>query len=113
VRLLFDNNLSFKLVPALDKLFPGSGHVRQFGLEKADDTEVWEFAKKQGYTIVSKDDDFHQRSFLYGPPPKVVWVRLGNCSTAEIEKALRGGAESLAQFEVDPMGAFMVLSRPG
>lgn len=61
--------------------FPSSLHVRDLGMERAGDVAIWEFARDNDYTIVSKDSDFHQRSFLYGRPPKVVWVRLGNVST--------------------------------
>lgn len=52
------------------------------------DDAVWDYAKVQGFAIVSKDSDFAERSFLYGSPPKVVWIRLGNCSTATIEQLL-------------------------
>ncbi len=72
MKLLFDQNLSHRLVAALADTFPGSSHGRDFDLERADDATVWEFAKSNGYTIISKDNDFHQRSFLYGHPPKVV-----------------------------------------
>jgi len=78
VKLLFDQNLSHKLVRQLADLFPKSVHVREAGLKEAGDPLVWEYAKKNGLVVVSKDSDFHQRSFLYGYPPKVVWVRLGN-----------------------------------
>ena len=60
--------------------------------------------------IVSKDDDFHQRSFLYGHPPKVVWLRLGNCSTEQVAETLRKKAGHLSLFEADPQAAFLVLS---
>ncbi|MBI4604306.1 MAG: DUF5615 family PIN-like protein [Planctomycetes bacterium] len=81
MKLLFDQNLSHRLVSLLGDLFPGSAHVRDFGLALAPDPAVWAFAKVQAYTIVSKDDDFHQLSFLHGAPPKVVWLRFANCST--------------------------------
>jgi predicted nuclease of predicted toxin-antitoxin system len=67
-------------------LFPNCEHVRGIGLETADDILVWEYAQKNGLMIVSKDSDFHQRSFLYGYPQKVIWLRLGNCSTADVER---------------------------
>jgi predicted nuclease of predicted toxin-antitoxin system len=75
VKLLFDQNLSPKLIAALEDLFPGSLHVREVALAQAGDEAVWNHAADHGFAIVSKDSDFHQRSFLYGPPPKVVWVR--------------------------------------
>jgi predicted nuclease of predicted toxin-antitoxin system len=68
VKLLFDQNLSHFLVGRLDDLFPGSVHVRDVGLKEADDVEVWDYAKSNGLIIVSKDSDFHQRSFVFGHP---------------------------------------------
>ncbi len=76
MKLLFDHNLSYKLVERLAELFPDSEHVRNINLQKADDRTVWDFAGANSFAIVSKDEDFHQLSFLYGAPPKVVWVRL-------------------------------------
>ena len=84
MKLLFDHNLSYKLVGHLADLFPASEHVRNVNLHEADDRMVWEYARANGFAIVSKDEDFHQLSFLYGAPPKVVWVRLGNCTTTDI-----------------------------
>ena len=84
MRLLFDNNLSPRLVELLADLFPNSVHVRSLRFEKASDQEIWDYAKASGYVITSKDTDFHQRSFLHGVPPKVIWIRWGNCSTGEI-----------------------------
>jgi predicted nuclease of predicted toxin-antitoxin system len=74
VRLLFDENLSHHLVELLANCYRESTHVRDVGLGRADDEAVWNYAAARGLTIVSKDSDFHQRSLLYGPPPKVVWT---------------------------------------
>ena len=112
MRLLFDENLSPSLVHALDDTFPASTHVRDQRLEAAEDVAVWTFARDNGFVIVSKDEDFHQRAFLFGAPPKVVWVRLGNCSTREIEAALRSAAAALRAFADDPASAFLILHRP-
>jgi predicted nuclease of predicted toxin-antitoxin system len=68
------------------------------------------FCEAAGICIVSKDDDFHQRSFVFGHPPKVVWVRLGNCSTRLIESVPRRRAGELLEFDADPGAAFLVLS---
>ena len=76
MKLLFDENLSHQLVRFLADLFPDSIHVRDAGLKSADDPEVWQYAKDNSLIIVSKDSDLHQRSFVFGHPPKVVWVRL-------------------------------------
>ncbi len=111
MKLLFDENLSHRLCALLVDVFPGAAHVRDSGLQSADDATVWTWARQHGYTIVSKDEDFHQRSFLYGPPPKVVWVRVGNSSTAEIARLLRGFSSELRAFEANDQAAFLVLSR--
>jgi len=87
--LLFDHNLSPRLVQSLVDAFPGSLHVRTIGLHKASDNAVWDYAAEHGLTIVSKDADFRQRSFLEGHPPKVIWIRRGNCRTGDIETLLR------------------------
>jgi len=110
VRLLFDQNLSFRLVARLADLFPESVHVRHVGLERGDDQAVWDYAAAHGLVIVSKDSDFHQRSFLLGPPPKVIWVRLANCSTAEIERLLRTRFPEIRSFLEDRDAAFLALS---
>jgi predicted nuclease of predicted toxin-antitoxin system len=74
MKLLFDHNLSFRLVPALGQSFPGSMHVRDLGLSTADDFAIWDYARQNGFAIVSKDSDFFHRSMLLGHPPKVVWI---------------------------------------
>jgi len=109
VRLLLDQNLSPRLVRALADLYPGSIHVRDVGLAAASDDEVWTYAAERGLTIVSKDAEFHQRSFLFGHPPKAVWISRGNCSTRDIEMLLRARRDELAAFEQDLEGAFLAL----
>jgi predicted nuclease of predicted toxin-antitoxin system len=109
MKLLFDHNLSYKLVARLADLFPNSEHVRNVNLHEADDRPVWEYARAHGFAIVSKDEDFHQLSFLYGAPPKVVWVRLGNRTTADIEQALRRRHTDLLQFDANEEGAFLIV----
>jgi predicted nuclease of predicted toxin-antitoxin system len=109
VKLLLDQNLSPRLARSLAAVYPGSGHVRDVGLQAADDDAVWAYAAQHGFVIVSKDADFHQRSFALGHPPKVVWIRLGNCSTTEIEETLRVRHADLLAFEQDEYGAFLAL----
>ena len=110
MKLLFDENLSHKLVRLLEDLFPNSIHVRDIGLKAADDPLVWQYAKDNSLLIVSKDADMHQRSFLFGPPPKIVWVRLGNCSTSEGEKLLPQHFDSITAFHEDDYASFLSLS---
>ncbi len=110
MKLLFDENLSHKLVWRLADLFPESVHVRDVGLKDADDVRVWEYAQANELVIVSKDSDLHQRSFVLGHPPKVVWVRLGNGSTAAVENLLRRSFAALEAFYADPHASFLILS---
>jgi predicted nuclease of predicted toxin-antitoxin system len=101
VKLLFDQNLSHRLPYRLDDLFPGSEHVRSAGLDQAPDDWIWEHARKNGFAIVTQDSDFAERSRLYGPPPKVVWLRCGNSTPHHIETLLRSNAASIALLERD------------
>jgi predicted nuclease of predicted toxin-antitoxin system len=110
MKLLFDENLSHKLVLLLDDLFPDSVHVRGIGLKAADDPVVWEYARHNDLMIVSKDSDMHQRSFVFGYPPKVVWVRPGNCSTSDVERLLRNHFDSIKVFYEDTNASFLSLS---
>jgi len=109
MKLLFDHNLSPRLVRSLADTYPGSTHIRDIGLQTADDEAMWAYAAQHGFVIVSKDADFHQRSFVLGPPPKVIWVRLGNCRTSEIETLLRAQAPNVQAFNLDEEAAFLAL----
>ncbi len=109
MKLLFDENLSSHLVDLLADRYPGSCHVRGVGLDRADDSTVWDYAAAHGLTIVSKDSDFHQRSLLFGAPPKVVWINIGNCSTPTIEEVLRRHVADFVRLEQDSAAAFLIL----
>lgn len=102
MKLLFDQNLSFKLCARLADLFPDSNQVRLAGLDAADDRAIWEFAKVNGFTLVSQDSDFADIAALFGPPPKVIWLRCGNRTTEFIERLFRHHAEAIIAFERDP-----------
>lgn len=109
MKLLFDENLSHKLVSRLADLYPESIHVRDKGLKTSDDTNVWEYAKTHGYIIVSKDEDFHHLSFVRGAPPKVIGIYLGNCTTKAVEILLRHHQETVTAFTNDSETAFLLL----
>ncbi|MBD2189057.1 DUF5615 family PIN-like protein [Pseudanabaena mucicola] len=98
MRLLFDQNLSRKLVGKLVDLFPNCSHVQFHDLADKTDTETWEFAKNNGFCIVTQDADFAERSRLYRSPPKVIWLRCGNVPTSQIEKILRSGVEVIQEL---------------
>ena len=109
MKLLFDQNLSRLLVGRFAEEFPDTVHVTDVGLDRATDREVWEFARAGGYVIVSKDSDFRQLAFLFGPPPKVVWLRVGNASTAVITSLLRTSIELVNEFAAGGEDALLVL----
>ena len=98
MKLLFDQNLSHRLPGRLSDLFPDSSHVRAVGLEQADDSTIWEFARANGYAIVSQDADFAERSRLFGAPPKIIWLRCGNQAPQQVEKILRGHCELVREL---------------
>jgi predicted nuclease of predicted toxin-antitoxin system len=109
MKLLLDENLSPRLSIMLADLYPGTLHVRDCGLEQVSDQKVWEYAGSNGFVIVSKDSDFEQQSLLRGHPPKVIWVRLGNCSTRDIEGVLRRFSPVIHTFNLDPIETILVL----
>jgi predicted nuclease of predicted toxin-antitoxin system len=110
MRFLFDQNLSHRLMAQLAAEFPGSTHVRDVGLATSSDRDVWEYAADNGFVIVSKDTDFQQRALLHGHPPKVIWIRLGNCSTSEVATLLRSRLADILTFETDSAASFLALS---
>ncbi|MBI5364065.1 MAG: DUF5615 family PIN-like protein [Planctomycetes bacterium] len=110
MRFLLDNNLSPRLLGSLSQRYPGSSHVRDFSLARADDAVIWSLAKERGFTILSKDADFHQLSLLFGAPPKVVWLRVGNRSTNQILAVIESRGSELLAFESDENAAFFALS---
>jgi len=109
VRLLFDENVSPRLAAVLQDEYPGSTHVRDVGLGGAADAVIWDHARDEGFAIVSKDDDFRQRSFLEGAPPKVVWLQVGNAGTEAIANLLRGQSERLREFETEVESSLLIV----
>lgn len=107
MRLLFDQNLSYRLVDKLGDLYPESSQVRLLGLDRAPDEQIWETAKQEGYVIVTQDVDFVNLSLLKGPPPKVVWLRCGNQPTAFIEQLVRNHSAALRAFEIRALPGFI------
>ena len=110
MKLLFDENLSPDLVGFVRDEYPDSTHVRDVGLRGASDRRIWEHARANDFVIVSKDEDFRQRSLLEGAPPKVVWLQVGNAGTAPIAGLLREQAPRLRRFEGDEESAFLIVS---
>ncbi len=109
MKLLLDENLSPRLVSAIEDLFPGSVHVRDVGLLGQSDESIWRFARDRGFAVTTKDSDFEQRAVFRGPPPKVVWIRLGNRSTNEVARILRAYAEAIRRFLEEQETAILIL----
>lgn len=98
MKLLLDQNLSRKIVGQITELYPESCHIASVMTETASDREIWLYAQEHGFTLVTKDDDFEQRSVLLGHPPKVIWIRLGNCRTEEVVDVLIGSERIIHSF---------------
>lgn len=113
MKLLFDENLSPRLAGLLADVYPGSAHVHDCGLGSADDEAVWQYARDKDFSIVSKDSDFQERSVLRGYPPKVIWLRVSNCTTAEIETLLRAAQPIISRFiNEDEESCLLLAPRP-
>jgi len=93
----------------LADLYPDCVHVRDVGLERAPDEAVWSYARENAFTIVTQDADFGEMSVLLSSPPKVIWLRRGNCSTTEMETILRARYNAVAAFHDDPTEAVLAL----
>lgn len=110
MKLLFDANVSHRLVAALATEFPGSVHVRDVGLRGAEDVQIWDYARREGLAIVSKDTDFRERSYVEGAPPKVVWLDAGNAGTDAIAGLFRRDRERVIQFIASTESSLLILS---
>ena len=102
MKLLFDQNLSFRLCQLLDDIFPQSTQTGLVGLARADDLTVWNYAGAEGLTLVSLDSDFADLAALRGPPPKVIWLRFGNLPTDAVAGILRRRAGAILCRILDP-----------
>jgi predicted nuclease of predicted toxin-antitoxin system len=109
MKLLFDQNLSPRLVKRLSDLYPDSNHVYPLGIDQAPDKEIWEYGQREGYVIVTKDADFSDLCMLLGFPPKVIWIRRGNCKTLDIEMLLRHHHSDIAALDKDTVVGVLTL----
>ena len=100
--LLFDQNLSHRLIVALHDLFPGALHVRLIGMAEADDLAIWDYAKAHDLVIVTQDSDYSDWNKLRGSPPKIVWLRCGNASVDQIHRKIRHAADRIRTLDTDP-----------
>lgn len=109
MKLLFDHNLSPRLVRLLADLYPDSQHVFLLAMDQEDDRVIWNYASRNDYTIVTRDSDYSDLSLVRGFPPKVIWIRRGNCSTHTIEAILRSQMINIENFSTDPSLGILTL----
>ncbi|MCX6245070.1 MAG: DUF5615 family PIN-like protein [Bacteroidetes bacterium] len=102
MKLLFDQNISYRVVRGLQDLYPLAKQVRELHLENSTDREIWEYAKREGYTIVTFDSDFYDLTLLLGIPPKVIWLRFGNTSTDNLIHILTENQSVINEFIENP-----------
>ncbi len=107
--LLFDQNISPRLVERLADIYPRSAHVFTLGMGSAMDIEIWQYAHDHDYMIVTKDADFSEFGVVKGFPPKIIWIRRGNCSTQEIETTLRENLSSIGALSEDSETGILTL----
>jgi len=101
MKLLFDQNISHRIIQLVIDIFPESKQVRELGIENFSDKSIWEFAKAGGFTIVTFDGDFYNFSLIYGHPPKIIWLRCLNQTTKNIEVILRKHRSKIEEFFLD------------
>ncbi len=101
--LLFDQNISFRIIKKIQDTFPNSKQIKELGLENNSDIEIWRFAKENNYTIVTFDADFFEISNLKGHPPKIIWLRTGNTTTENIIEILKLKKEVITDFIENPL----------
>ena len=110
MKLLLDENLSPRLIPALVDLYPDSDHIENRGLLSGTDDDIWQYALRNGFVIATKDSDFSERSVLEGCPPKIVWLRLGNCPVRRARAALRDHVAQIRAFGTSQTDCCLVIS---
>jgi len=101
LKLLFDQNISFRVVNKLLDLYPGSDQLKRLGLENKSDREIWAFAKEKGHTIVTFDSDFYDLATLYGHPPKIIWLRIDNTNRENLISVFQENHEIIKTFILD------------
>ena len=109
MKLLVDQNLSDRLSSRMQDQFPGSLHIREVLTRRARDTSIWSYAGDNGFVIVTKDTDYLRLSNERGHPPKVIWIRSGDASTAMVESLLRDNYDEIEAFDLDPIRGILEL----
>ena len=109
MKLLFDQNISFRLIKKISDLYPESRQVKELGLENATDHDIFDYAVVNEYIIVTFDSDFCDLNNLKGFPIKVIWLRTGNTTTKNIEKIFRQKFETIQTFSTEDNGCLEII----
>jgi len=109
MELLFDQNISFRLIKRIIDLFPDSKQVRELGLENSTDIEIFDFAKRNDFAIVTFDSDFCDLNIIRGFPPKIIWIRTGNTTTKNLENILRKKYDLIELFLNEDYGCLEII----
>ncbi len=107
MKLLLDQNISFRIASRIQDIYPGTRQVKELGLENSKDLIIWEYARRNGFCILTFDNDFYDIGLLKGSPPKIIWLRTGNTKTNNIERILRKNHDTIKAFLTDPAYAGM------
>ncbi len=102
MKLLFDHNISYRIIKIIGDIFPGSKQVRNLNLENSTDSQIWDYAKMNDHCIVTFDSDFYDLSLVRGTPPKIIWLRMGNTSTKSLEKIILENEIIIKEFLEHP-----------
>jgi len=109
MKFLVDENISRKIVPAIAAAFPDSRHVTDLSLQTKDDSAIWDFAKENGFSILTKDSDFNEILAMKQFPPKIVWIQRGNCSTPAMLEIINTNILRINSFLIDADNGLLVL----
>lgn len=103
MKLLFDQNISYRIEKILSDYFNECRHVSSLNLMNEADINIWEFALKENFTIVTFDADFYDFSLFKGCPPKIIWIKTGNLTTKKLAKTLIDNILLIKEFAENPL----------
>ncbi|MCK0161590.1 DUF5615 family PIN-like protein [Allomuricauda sp. F6463D] len=110
MKLLFDQNISFRLIKAIAPIFPQAYSVKELDLIDSSDIDIWRYAKDNHFTIITFDADFFDLNTLYGGPPKIIWLKTGNMTTTLIAQLFEDQQDLIKEFIEDEKNDFLLLS---
>lgn len=101
MKLLLDENILFRVLKSVAPIFPGSIHISSEGAKVKEDQEIFEYARVNGFAILTFDEDFYDIQLLKGYPPKIIWLRLGNSNNLRVTSKLIESQSAILSFLSD------------